>query len=183
MQWKLSLTLLNKAIAKHNETIRTNAGKLKMITQKEYWRFNGILLLCGITKKGGVDGLYKKGTCGIVANVNASKYMSHKRFKEIKKHWIQQFHHEGLKDVEPWWRVHQLVTGFNKNRQRTVASSRVKTLDESMSAFRPQKTKTGNLPNISFILRKPKNLGTELKSIASTSANGPIIHAEIQEGK
>ena len=100
MQWKLSLTLLNKAIAKHNETIRTNAGKLKMITQKEYWRFNGILLLCGITKTGGVDGLYKKSTCGIVAKVNASKYMGHKRFKEMKKHWIQQFHHEELKDVD-----------------------------------------------------------------------------------
>ena len=57
-----------------------------------------------------------------------------------------------------------------------------KTLDESMSAFRPQKTKTGNLPNISFILRKPKSLGTELKTVASTSANGQIIHAEIQEG-
>ena len=54
MQWKLSLTLLNKAIAKDNENIRANAGKLKKLTQKEYWRFNGILLLCGITKTGGV---------------------------------------------------------------------------------------------------------------------------------
>ena len=89
VQWKLSLTLLNKAIAKDNENIRANAGKLNTVTQKEYWRFNGILLLCGITKTGGVDGLYKKGTCGIVAKVNASKYMSHKRFKENKKHWIQ----------------------------------------------------------------------------------------------
>ena len=32
-------------------------------------------------------------------------------------------------------------------------------------------------------MKKPKSLGTELKSVASTSANGPIIHAEIQEGK
>ena len=67
--------------------------------------------------------------------------------------------------------------------QQEQTKARVKTLDESMSAFRPQKTKTGNLPNISFILRKQKNLGTELKTVASRSANGPIIHAEIQEGK
>ena len=59
----------------------------------------------------------------------------------------------------------------------------MKVLDESMSSFRPQKSKSGNLPNISFILRKPKNLGTELKTVASKGANGPIVYAEIQEGK
>ena len=32
-----------------------------------------------------------------------------------------------------------------------------------MSAFRPQTTKTGNLPHLSFIQRKPEPLGTELK--------------------
>ena len=57
------------------------------------------------------------------------------------------------------------------------------TLDESMSAYRPQTRKTGNLPNISFILRKPEPLGTELKTVALTGSNGPIIWAEIQEGK
>ena len=31
--------------------------------------------------------------------------------------------------------------------------------------------------------RKPKNLGTELKTVASKDCNGPMIHAEIQEGK
>ena len=31
--------------------------------------------------------------------------------------------------------------------------------------------------------RKPKNLGTELKTVASRDCNGPMIHAEVQEGK
>jgi hypothetical protein len=31
--------------------------------------------------------------------------------------------------------------------------------------------------------RKPKNLGTELKTVASKDCNGPMIHAEVQEGK
>ena len=35
-----------------------------------------------------------------------------------------------------------------------------------MSAWRPRKDKTGGLPNISFILRKPEPLGTEFKSMA-----------------
>ena len=52
-----------------------------------------------------------------------------------------------------------------------------------MSAFRPQKSKAGNLPNISFILRKPKNLGTELKTVVTKGANGVMIHAEIKEEK
>ena len=52
-----------------------------------------------------------------------------------------------------------------------------------MSAYRPQTRKTDNLPTISFILRKPEPLGTELKTVASKGSNGPIIYAEIQEGK
>eukprot|EP00957_Ditylum_brightwellii_P075139 5710163-Ditylum_brightwellii.AAC.1 len=45
----------------------------------------------------------------------------------------------------------------------TVATSIWKTLDESMSVWRPQTTKTRHLPNISFIERKPEPLGTEFK--------------------
>lgn len=37
-------------------------------------------------------------------------------------------------------------------------------MDESMSAFRPRTTTTGNLPHLSFVLRKPENLGTEMKN-------------------
>ena len=99
---------------------------------------------------------------------------------------MSQFHldlTDEEKETNKWWRVGYLVHGFNQNRQSTVASSRIKTLDESMSAYRPQTRKNGNLPNISFILRKPKPLGTELKTVASTASNGPIIWAEIQEGK
>ena len=73
-----------------------------------------------------------------------------------------------------------MVQGFNNNRRRTVAASRVKTLDESMSPYRPQTRKTGNLPNISYIMRKPEPLGTELKTVASIESNGPIIYAEMQ---
>ncbi len=42
----------------------------------------------------------------------------------------------------------------------------MKLLDESLSAWRPRKDKTGGLPNISFILRKPEPLGTEFNSMA-----------------
>ena len=90
---------------------------------------------------------------------------------------------EEMKERNKWWKVAYLVDGFNTNRKSTVAASRIKTLDESMSAFCPQTRKTGNLPNISFILRKPEPLGTELKTVASKGSNGPMIYAEVQEGK
>jgi hypothetical protein len=51
-----------------------------------------------------------------------------------------------------------------------------------MSSFKPRTSKTGGLPNISFIKRKPKPLGTEFKDIAC-GITGIILHLEIQEGK
>jgi hypothetical protein len=74
------------------------------------------------------------------------------------------------------------VTAFNDNRRRTVAASSTKVFDESMSAYRPQTTKTGGLPHISFIMRKPEDLGTELKVVADTEST-LFIGLEIQEGK
>lgn len=55
---------------------------------------------------------------------------------------------------------------IEKNRAKTVAASVTKLLDESMSAWRPRKDKTGGLPDISFILQKPEPLGTEFKCMA-----------------
>ena len=99
-----------------------------------------------------------KETEGLVQRVNASEYMSYTRLKFIKNVWIRQFElplSTEEKERNKWWRVGNLVSGFNANRKQTVASSRVKTLDESMSAYRPQTRKDGNLPNTSYIMRKP----------------------------
>ena len=120
---------------------------------------------------------------GIIPMFSLDEHMSFNRFKIIREHWVSQFADETKRSTDLWWRVNRLVTGFNQNRAQTIASSRIKVLDESMSAFRPQTTKTGNLPHLSFIFRKPEPLGTELKTVASKKNNGPIIFAEIQEGK
>ena len=53
---------------------------------------------------------------------------------------------------------------------------------ESMSAFVPQTTKTGGLPNLSFIARKPEPLGMEFKVIAD-GLTGKFVWLEVQEGK
>ena len=55
-------------------------------------------------------------------------------------------------------------------------------MDELMAVFRPRTTKRGGLPHLSFIMRKPKPLGTEFKCVADGST-GIMLFLEIQEGK
>ena len=51
-----------------------------------------------------------------------------------------------------------------------------------MSAFRPRTTARGGLPNISFVKRKPKPMGTELRC-AADGRHGLMLFLKIQEGK
>lgn len=51
-----------------------------------------------------------------------------------------------------------------------------------MSAFRPRTTARGGLPNISFVKRKPKPMGTELRC-AADGRRGLMLFLNIQEGK
>ena len=184
VNWKQSLKRLNASVVKEATVTRRKSNE---VSENEYWIFVGLLLLSTVQKSGGISRLFKDDeTEGIVQRVDGSEYMNFTRFKFLKKMWVNQFSldiSDDMKQTNKWWKVGYLVQGFNSNRKSTVASSRVKTLDESMSAFCPQTRKTGNLPNISYILRKPEPLGTELKTVASKGSNGPMIYAEVQEGK
>ena len=87
------------------------------------------------------------------------------------------------KGSDPWWQLVGGIDGFNEVREKNVSSGFVITLDESMSAFKPQTTKTGNLPHLSFIQRKPEPLGTEYKNSAETSTLDVFLYTELQRGK
>lgn len=54
----------------------------------------------------------------------------------------------------------------------TSSAANIKVLDETMSAYRPRTTKSGTLPYLSFILRKPEPLGTEFKTLATVGGFG-----------
>ena len=86
------------------------------------------------------------------------------------------------KHGDVWYMLTDGVKGYNENRRRTIRTGRVYTLDELMAAFRPRTTKRGGLPHLSFIMRKPKPLGTEFKCVADGST-GIMLFLEIQEGK
>lgn len=82
----------------------------------------------------------------------------------------------------PWAWFRPVVDDFNAKRREVMQRGLILVLDESMSANRPCKDKTGGLPNLSFIARKPKPLGTKFKSVAD-AATGVVLHLEIQECK
>ena len=50
-----------------------------------------------------------------------------------------------------------------------------------MSAWVPRTSKTGGLPHLSFIERKPEPLGTEFK-VAADFSIGILLHLEVMEG-
>jgi hypothetical protein len=110
--------------------------------------------------------------------------MSFDRFKALKSIFHLCFTDPSTVDKsDPWWEIRAMVDALNKNRKTKVAASVYKVMDESMSSFRPKTSKTGNLPNLSFIKRKPKPLGTEFKNMVCGATRIMLIALEIQEGK
>jgi hypothetical protein len=112
-----------------------------------------------------------------------NKYISEKRFYALTKLMSETCGDPGVAETDVWGaRFRPRVEAFNANRDRTVIRSSIHVGDEAMCAFKPRTTKTGGLPNISFIKRKPKPLGTEYKNICC-GVTGIVLHLEIQEGK
>jgi Transposase IS4 len=86
------------------------------------------------------------------------------------------------KDSDPWWQFAPAIDEFNKHRKDIIIPGNFFIFDESMSAWKPRKDATGGLPNISWIFRKPKPLGTEFKCVTDSTTK-LMLHLEIQRGK
>lgn len=153
---------------------------LKLVTKHEFWVFWGIIVASAAYGEKG-ENLFREGGKGIIYAPNLGRFMKFYRFKDIKSFIPWMVKDESRKDKDPWWQFVKAVEDFNANRKSTVAASIWKVFDESMSAYRPRTTKTGGLPNISWIERKPEPLGTELKNVAC-ALTGIMLALEIQRG-
>ena len=111
-----------------------------------------------------------------------AEYMSRFRFEAIKASWLSAFADPASALTDRWWEIRPLVDRFNQNRRRTLTLSPVQVPDEAMSPFQPRTSPSADLPHLSFVERKPKKLGTEVKCVAD-GLHGVMRFLEIQEGK
>ena len=95
----------------------------------------------------------------IIQSPNFGKFMGENRFKEYHKLIASIWEDKDAKESDPWWKFSQAVEEFNQQRWDKITASLWKVEDESMSAWCPRKTKTGGLPNISYVIQKPEPLG------------------------
>ena len=111
------------------------------------------------------------------------EHMRYYRFKQFKQHFASIWQNESLYHArDEWWKIQQLISTFNFNRKDLILPCEVLPVDESMSAFRLQTTATGGLPKLSYIVRKPENLGTEFKC-SVCPVTGVMLFLEIQRKK
>lgn len=131
-----------------------------------YW---GIMILAARVGQGKVTKLFDKGKGNIIPampSLDLTNQMKKHRFEQIKKHISKAF--EGNNPEDPWNPILGILNRYNDKRAQDIAASHWKVHDESMSPWRPRTTQYGGLPFLSFLLRKPKPLGTEFKCTACT---------------
>jgi hypothetical protein len=189
-----------KQLKKLNDSMRKKYDtRFKAVTLKEFFTFIACLLAAAPAGFGG-DKLWNPSSAiGIFPTPDLQHIIKKKRFSQIKSCFADAFNFDYHTDIakegvawcpipgktaanDEWAPLQGLVNDFNDTVKRNFAASDQLCLDESMSPWRPRKTKKGNLPHLSYIERKPKPIGTEFKSVAC-SVTGIITHLEIQRGK
>ena len=157
---------------------------MKLISSSEYWVFLGILLTGAVVGYGQGSRLWWPEDIGVVQkSFDIAEYMLEYRFKEIKSRFLYAFASDSHKESgDPWHAIIQWIHEFEQSRSEVICGSGIFVFDESMSAFRPRTTKNGNLPHLSWIMRKPEPLGTEFKSV-SEAVTGVMMALEITRSK
>jgi hypothetical protein len=151
------------------------------VSQQEWVTFWGLVIGARQFSVQG-RGLWETASDGFQPAPNFGQYMSWGRFQLIRELVKWSKADLDAQPTDPWYMFRRMTTDFNANRAANVHMQLVQVLDEMMSSWQPRKDKLGGLPNISYIQRKPKPLGTELKCVAE-AATGMMVHLELQEGK
>ena len=123
----------------------------------------------------------KKKRRTMEGTVDFGKYMKLWRFKQLKLILPKTMEDRVRKETDGWWQTRKFMDSYGEKTKKTMYASSLCVLDESMSAFIPRTTKTGNLPNLSFVQRKPEPLGTEFK-IGMDGLIEKCLWMETQEG-
>lgn len=185
--WQKQLQSMNVRVREENEKSKAQsranrrAKLVREITEQEFWIWWGIFTAARVHgRKGNLWDRYEPEGCD--KTVDYSSDMVETRFKEIRKYIPFLWADNTKKNTDPWWQFSTAVDEFNRNRKDVVATGIMKVMDETMSAYRPQTSKNGNVPHISHIQRKPEDLGIEFKVTADVKTE-IFLFMEIQRGK
>jgi hypothetical protein len=85
--------------------------------------------------------------------------------------------------LDPWVWFRNGVDDFNTNWRDVLHEGVYQAINKSMSGCKPRKEKLGGLPNITYIHRKPKPLGTELKTMCDCETCVMVYIMEVLKGK
>ncbi len=176
---------IKKHVEKVNAKIRSDCHH-SLISEHEWMTFWGLILAATnfVARGANLWATTKPdGSCSGIPEF-FREMMPLDRFQVIKKRCLYAF--AGEDEDDPWNPIRGLINDFNKNRLDSLLASCIVVLDESMSPFCPQTTKNGiglgmEIPHLSFVPRKPKPLGHELKNSAC-SHTCIMMHIELQEG-
>ena len=141
-----------------------------------------IMIVGALEVHNGIENLWKHGNAyGMKKYPNYGQYLPVNYFHAFvcafpyvwgdKVYWFKP------KNDIPWSMFLPFVQAYNEMRT-SLTDVRFAVLDESMSGWRPKTSATGGFPNITFELRKPKNLGTMIRNSAEC-ITGMIIHHDI----
>ena len=184
-KWETDLEKMNEAIREHNG-LPSTVRPIKVFTVHEYCTCRALMIAAVCWSEKG-DALFPNGEdtdfASLASSPNFSQYIKEFRFKEYRRFIPAAMASKDRQIAgDPWWQFSEYVDHFNETQLREVNFSLWHILDETMSALRPRKSKTGNLPNITFLLRKPEPLGTEFKD-SGCSVHGGLRFLEIQRGR
>jgi hypothetical protein len=163
--WQVTLEKMNDAIIQHNN--KSNSKKVKLFSPEEFLIAFGLLI--GAAEYGARgsqlwdtmrDSQGGEHWDSMVPEANFNTHMKLYRFKDFRHFIPFAYKSQTLKNNnDPWWEFAEAVTEFNNIRNIRLKMPCWLSIDELMSSWKPRKTATGGLPNISFIVRKPKPLG------------------------
>ena len=158
-------------VEKMNAAVAASKIKCKPFTEKDF--LTGLAILIGaaeFAKRGSdlfsaKDQLMEEGEeedenwASLCPDPHFEKFMPFGRWKEFRRFFPDVFADETRKESDVWYQFSAAIDEFNEIRENLICGSRWISVDETMCAWKPRKTATGGLPNISFIIRKPEPLG------------------------
>lgn len=185
----LMLTRMNAKVEKINaKALRTRrpgrrVNLIKPVVNSELYRFEAAMFAAPNFGELGKE-LWRTSVEGLHDAPDFEKRIGLKlyRWEQLKRLWPYGFRDASLKDTDDWWKVRWLVDGWNKVMREHFQPSCHLTEDESMIAFRPQTSATGDAPHLTSLPLKPEDLGFELKNIGC-GVTGVIVYQELQEGQ